>query len=461
MSRTQREDLDRREADIRKEVYDGLGDFTPADTGCNMVATYYVSSPERSIEAAGREFVYLQTTSVTDPPKGSLLEQCTGRLVDSVPFDKNGRTGLVRAAFPLKMFVGEDGKAYSTDILHVAAGAGEFALASSSDVKLVCLELSEEVVSGFPGPRFGPGGVRELSGFEEGRVAFGTIIKPCSGITPEEVAERVGAAAGNPLFMFVKEDEELLPNVGFCPLKERVRLSSERVRRAEGERGGGSIVYAPHVTSNPSVLLDNVRVAIEAGATGLMFSEYYTGGSLRLVRDTLESEGTSVPIYGHNGGISTRTRHIYREVLDWLARLDGMDFRQTAPLAEKQLLRPAGLEWRKCEEVLRKPIKGIKQVTVTRAGGLDQGNIIGNLEDCQKRGRVEDYLFLAGSAINSIRNDSCEEDPRCGARAMEQAVEAFRDSSFDNAPGDHVPRLKAYAGDRGFKELVLALEQRY
>ena len=107
------------------------------------------------------------------------------------------------------------------------------------------------------------------------------------------------------------------------------------------------------------------------------------------------------------------------------------------------------------------PIKGIKQVTITRAGGLDQGNIIGNLEDCKKRGRVEDYLFLAGSAINSIRNADGEEDPRCGARAMEQAVEAFRDGSFDNGPGDHVPRLKTYARDRGFQELVLALDQRY
>ena len=69
---------------------------------------------------------------------------------------------------------------------------------------------------------------------------------------------------------------------------------------------------------------------------------------------------------------------MYREVLDYFARLDGVDFRQTAPLscAGESLLRPAGLEWRKCEEALSRPAGGHPVVMMARAGGLDQGNII-------------------------------------------------------------------------------------
>ncbi len=452
---------DRREELIRKLVYEHLDALPAAGTGTDLVATYCVLGGSRDLESSGKEFSYHQTTAVRKVKPGTLLAECTGRVIDSSPFDGGGSAGLVRVAFPLKMFLGEEGRLYSTDILHVTAGAGEFALLEFPDVKLVRVEMPGEMVASFPGPRFGPEGVRELTGFEEGRVAFGTIIKPCTGITPREVADKVESAAGNRLFMFVKEDEELLPNVSFCPLAERVRLGVEAAKRAEGKRGVGSIIYAPHVTSNPSCLLENVRTAVAGGATGLMFSEYYTGGALRLVRDTLERDGMPVPIYGHNGGISTRTRHIYREVLDWLARLDGMDFRQTAPLSEKGLLRPSGLEWRQCEQVLRKPAGGIKPVTVTRAGGLDQGNIILNLEDVSGDGKVEDYLFLAGSAINSFKNAQGEEDAHGGAAAMEQAVEAFGDPSFDNSAEEHVSRLKSYAGRRGFRELSLALDQRY
>ena len=37
-------------------------------------------------------------------------------------------------------------------------------------------------------------------------------------------------------------------------------------------------------------------------------------------------------IYGHNAGIGVKTRGIFREVIDLLARLDGIDFRQTGPV---------------------------------------------------------------------------------------------------------------------------------
>ena len=71
---------------------------------------------------------------------------------------------------------------------------------------------------------------------------------------------------------------------------------------------------------------------VEAGATGVMFSETYAGGAVRMVREATKHLAEPPAIYGHNAGIGVKTRSICREVIDLLARLDGIDFRQTAPV---------------------------------------------------------------------------------------------------------------------------------
>jgi len=243
---------------------------------------------------------------------------------------------------------------YSTDLLHIVAGAGVYAIREFQEVKLVDLSLGNDMLRTFPGPAFGPQGIRKLSHFTND-IAFGTIIKPCTGITPDEVAATVEAAAENPLFLFIKEDEDLLPNVPFCPLEKRVRLSSNAINKSK-RQDGSSIVYASHVGSNPHILVDNIRIAVEEGARAVMFSEYHMRGTVRMVRDAMKEDGTPVVIYGHNGGIDIYTHHIWREVLDYLARLDGIDIRQTGVLTENSLLRPAGLEWRRVEDILSKPM---------------------------------------------------------------------------------------------------------
>ena len=453
------QDLDAREQLIRRLVVERLPEFPEADVTSDVVATYFVVSERKGLLDVGRTIAYHQTTAVRDPEPGSLVAACTGRALDCLAFDADERIGLARVAFPLAMLLDSRGAVSSTDLLHVAAGAGVFALREFRDIKLVELALGLDVLCTFPGPAYGPEGVRELADFG-GDVAFGSIVKPCTGLGPEGVASAVGAAAAHPLFLFVKEDEELLPGAPFCPLRERVRLSVRAVARARRD-DGSRVIYAPHVGAHPGALLETVRAAVEEGARAVMFSEYYAHGSLRLVRDALQAAGTPVVIYGHNGGISVHTRHIWREVLDLLARLDGMDIRQTGVLSECPLLRPFGLEWRRVEEVLTRPMEGIRPVMIARAGGLDQGNVIANLADIERHGDVRGYLLLAGSAINGFTDEAGRADPRGGAEAMGQALAAYNDADFDNAAAPHVPWLRAYARRRGFAELVRALELRY
>src|SRR5207302_4645648 len=143
----------------------------------------------------------------------------------------------------------------------------------------------------------------------------------------------------------------------------------------------------PHVTGSPHEILDTVFAVLDAGATGVMFSETFAGGTVRMVLEATRGWENPPAIYGHNAGIGVKTRSIWREVIDLLARLDGIDFRQTAPVRPgRPFLRPYGLEWEASEEALTRPLPGIRPTMIARAGGLDQGNVGLNLADVERRG---------------------------------------------------------------------------
>jgi ribulose 1,5-bisphosphate carboxylase large subunit-like protein len=222
-------------------------------------------------------------------------------------------------------------------------------------------------------------------------------------------------------------------------------------------------MFAPHVSGAPHEIVDTVQAVLEVGATAVMFSETFAGGTVRMVREATKTRATPPAIYGHNAGIGTRTRAIWREVIDLLARLDGIDFRQTAPVRPgPPFIRPFGAEWLASEEALTRPLPGIRPTMIVRAGGLDQGNIGLNLADVEQRGRSAEVLFLAGSAINSIKDAQGRPDPMLGAEAMMQAVEVHRSGEMDGvATDDYVAYLARIAGRRQLAALREALRQRY
>jgi ribulose-bisphosphate carboxylase large chain len=320
------------------------------------------------------------------------------------------------------------------------------------------------VIRTFPGPAHGPQGVRRLTGFGETEPAFGTILKPTAGITPETVGKLVEETAACPLFLFVKEDENLYPRLEYSPVKERAKRAADAIKRAQDLRGGKGLVFAPHVTGAPHEILENVQAVLDAGATGVMFSESFSGGTVRMVREATKRLARPPAIYGHNAGIGVKTRGgIWREVIDLLARLDGIDFRQTAPVRQgTPFIYPYGDEWLASEQVLTRPMTGLRPVMIARAGGLDQGNIILNLADAEQRGLSGQILFLAGSAINSIKNAAGKPDPKLGAEAMQQALEVHRTGELrDIRIEKHLIALTALADRKQLKALREALRQRY
>jgi ribulose-bisphosphate carboxylase large chain len=456
-------DLDQRETQLRTIITERLQENPPPTSEDYIIASYFFAFRTQSLAHAVTEISYHATSGIKNPPAGSLLEQCSAKPAGVDAFDATGRIGLLHVAFPIKMMLNSDGHLTSCDILHTTAGAIIFDVFENQDARLVALQIPDAVLKTFPGPAYGPLGLRTAAGFELNQPAFGTILKPTAGITPEDVGQLVAGVADCPLFMFIKEDEDLYPNLPYSPVKERVQRAVQAIAAAREKRNGLGLFFAPHITGAPNELMESLERVLEAGANAVMFSETFNGGTLRMVREATKHLPHPPAIYLHNAGIGVKTRAIWREVIDYLARLEGMDFRQTAPVKPgTPFLRPYGQEWEADELMLSKPIPGIRPTMIARAGGLDQGNIGLNLADARQRGLESNILFLAGSAINSIKNEQGVSDAAVGAEAMLQAIELHYSGKLDGVPPqEYIYELAALAKSGKLDSLVAALHQRY
>src|ERR1700722_277127 len=274
-----------REVCLRQIITERLaGGPPPAIEDC-IVATYFFAFRTMKLEKAVEEISYHATIGVKNPTPGSLLAQCAARPAGVDPFDRTGRLGLLHVAFPLKMMLQPDGHLTSCDILHTVAGAVIFDVFENQDARLITLQIPERVIRTFPGPAYGPMGIRKRTNFGASQPAFGTILKPTAGITPQEVGAMVEEVAQCPLFLFVKEDEDLYPKLDYSPVAERTRLAVAAIARAKDKRDGRGLIFAPHISGAPHEILSSVHAVIDAGATGVMFSESLAGGTVRMVRE--------------------------------------------------------------------------------------------------------------------------------------------------------------------------------
>ena len=238
-------DFDAREVLLRNVVTDRLAETPPPSVPDHVVATYFFAFRTQTLEHAVEEISYHATSGIKHPPKGSLLEACSARQAGVDAFDASGKVGLLHVAFPLKMMLQPDGHLTSCDLLHTVAGAVIFDVYENLDARLVALTIPNAVLRTFPGPAYGPLGLRARTGFSPDQPAFGTILKPTAGITPDDVERLVAEVAGSPLLMFIKEDEDLYPNLDYSPVAERTRRAMIAIERVRAERGGLGLVYAP------------------------------------------------------------------------------------------------------------------------------------------------------------------------------------------------------------------------
>src|SRR5271170_2362824 len=71
------DDFDAREDLLRQVVADRLGANPPPSVPEHVVATYYFAFRSGTLAHAVEEISYHATSGIKNPPKGSLLEQCS------------------------------------------------------------------------------------------------------------------------------------------------------------------------------------------------------------------------------------------------------------------------------------------------------------------------------------------------------------------------------------------------
>jgi len=322
-------------------------------------------------------------------------------LIANLPKDQL-RYFVLRVAYPWVVFYDNIPLLLSTVIGNIS---------SMPNLKLLDLEFPLPYLEQFKGPKFGIEGVRKILGVFD-RPLLNNMIKPCTGITPEEGAELFyHAAAGG--VDWIKDDELIAGSPIFSPLKERVKAYMEAAKRANTEKGEKTL-YTVNITDEISRLKDNAYEAIEAGANALMVNVFAIGFSgLRLLA---EDPHINVPILAHScfGGAETVSpfQGLSTEVAQKLIRISGADLTlNVAPSAKFNALKEKFL---RVFQVSRSPMYHIKPTFNLVGGGVTPGMVPYLMEQLGN-----DFVIGAGAAIHGHPMG-----PKAGAKAFRQAISA-------------------------------------
>lgn len=109
-----------------------------------------------------------------------------------------------------------------------------FELKQLSGIRLLDIRLPDAFATEYPGPQFGVGGTRKLSGVRD-RPLLGTIIKPSVGLDAEQTAALVKTLADAGID-FIKDDE-LQADGPICPFEARVEAAMRVIRDAADRTG--------------------------------------------------------------------------------------------------------------------------------------------------------------------------------------------------------------------------------
>jgi ribulose-bisphosphate carboxylase large chain len=392
-----------------------------------VFATYYIETPLDPYRAA-QSLAAEQSTGTWMRVQYETEERCEryGAKVVGVyrlpSSPQEGNAAIVRIGFPWANF-----GANLTSLLFTVVGEA-YELGLFTALRLVDIELPSSFTQHFGGPKFGVEGVRDILGVYH-RPLIGAVIKPCVGLTPEEVAELAEQGAKGGLD-FIKDDE-LLADAAYNPVAERVKRVAAALRRAEAESGKKTI-YAFNISDSPLRMRELHDIVVEGGGRCLMVNPATLG--YECLREL--SRFSEVPIFAHRVFASSYLRSprfgMSPEVLTKLWRLGGADMILIGAIGDKlygtdsDTLANAGV----CAQRFHQ----IKRALPVSSGGQWAAKLRANLEAF---GHM-DFLHLSGAGVYGHPMGG-----EAGARSIVQAWEAYSQKiPLEEYAKEH-PELKA------------------
>jgi len=314
---------------------------------------------------------------------------------------EDARTFIIRLGFPWQNF-GPQIPMMLTTIFGNISMIG--------DIKLLDVQFPKNFVRQFPGPRFGIRGIRKLLGVPA-RPLLNNMVKPSTGITPEQGAELLYQAASGGTDII--KDDEVLGNTELSPVLQRVERYMPKLRKAEKETGEKKL-YAVNVTDEPEKCIKLAEAAVDLGANALLVN--YLPAGLGLITSLCRNPKIKVPILAHldfGGALYASPWHGISSALLYgkLARLAGVDL-----LCIPTPYGKFSLNYTKYIQIvhgLRSPLYDMPGVWAIAGGAIKQGHIPKLFNDLGL-----DFIIGAGGAIHAHPMGAA-----AGARAFRQGID--------------------------------------
>lgn len=259
-----------------------------------VIATYLVHSIDENLEKKAEGIALgLTVGSWTDLPllvqeqlrkhKGRVIQ--VERLGTSTGYFPQTRTkGLIKIAYPAANF--------SPDLPAILTTTfGKLSL--DGEIKLIDLTFSEELMTNFPGPKFGIKGIRRLTGVQN-RPYVMSIFKGIIGQNLEFFSQQLEQQALGGVD-FVKDDEILFDN-DLTPFEKRITRGREVLENVY-EQTGHRARYAVNLSGRTYDIKNKAKKAIDLGADMLLFNVFAYG--LDVLQSLAEDKDISIPILAH------------------------------------------------------------------------------------------------------------------------------------------------------------------
>jgi 2,3-diketo-5-methylthiopentyl-1-phosphate enolase len=302
-------------------------------------------------------------------------------------------------------------------------------------LKLVDVRFPKVFLKEFKGPKFGDTGIRKILGVKE-RPLLNNMIKPCVYTDPKVGAELAyKAAVGG---CDVIKDDELIADVEFNPITERVTAFMEALDKADSEKGEKTL-YTVNITDRVDRMFELADIVQEHGANAIMVNHISVGYSA--LRKLAEDPSVKVPILGHMDFAGT----LYQDplsgvssplVLGKFGRLAGCDFIvHPAPYGKAPTTADRFKETARQMVMPMGNAPHIKRTMPMPSGGITQSLVEKCVADLGTN-----IMIGSGGAIHAH-----PDGPIAGAKSFRQAIDAVMQG---------IP-AREYAKDH--KELAVAL----
>lgn len=316
-------------------------------------------------------------------------------------------------------------------LLTVAMGEGAFFSHGITSIKLLDMELPENFLVGFEGPKFGMAGIRDVLGVADRPLFFG-VVKPNVGLDPLSFSRLAYESWTGGLD--AAKDDEMLVDPPYSPFEKRMKLVGEMKKLAEDETGERKMFIA-NITHELDRMEELYGSAVSNGINAVMVNVMAVGlAAVKKVRSYSE-----LPLIAHFDCIAPMSMHpwfgVSTKVLTKLQRLVGCDAIIMPGFGER--MKTPDDEVLENVKVCSAPMGAISK-SLPVPGGSDWA---GSLRNMYEKIGNNNFAMVPGRGVFGH-----PKGPKAGAKSLRQAWDALKGSC----------EISEYARDHG--ELRDAIE---